>query len=53
MKRKDKFIRVVSIGIITFCISSIQTKAQAIDTIYATDEIFAIEVLKNKPGIFY
>ncbi|MCZ6703302.1 MAG: T9SS type A sorting domain-containing protein [Ignavibacteria bacterium] len=50
MKRKDKFIRVIIIGIITFCISSIQTKAQAIDTIFTTNEIFAIEVLKNKPG---
>jgi Secretion system C-terminal sorting domain len=50
MKRKDKFIRSVILGLITFFISSTQTKAQAVDTIFNANWIITIEVIKNNPG---
>ena len=51
MKRKDNFFWVVCIGFITFYIYSIQTKAQAIDTIFTATVIGDIEVIKNNPGV--
>ena len=50
MNRKDNFIWVVIICLFTFYITSIQTTAQAIDTIFTATEILDIEVLKYNPG---
>jgi len=50
MKGNYKPLWVFYIGILLFHISVTQIKAQAIDTIYSTDEIFAMEVLRYNPG---
>jgi photosystem II stability/assembly factor-like uncharacterized protein len=50
MRRENIFFRCILLGLNIFCISIVQTKAQNIDTIYTTDEVFAIEVLKGTPG---
>lgn len=51
MKRKYKFCGSIIIGVIIFCFSTTQTKAQIVDTIFTTTGwITSIELIKTNPG---